>query len=160
METLTPIICLVLGLGIGFTVCWFVLQGKIAAAAALAKAESSAQLASLQTSLDERNSRLGEISAQVARYEESAQASQAQLQREAEARSTAEESVIHLRANVTEKTQQVEQVNAELEQERKKASDLQTVLREEVSAKAKAEEAAQEIPKLEKRLETTTQSPP
>jgi len=158
MEKLIPIICLVLGLGIGFAVCWFVLRGKIAAAAALAKAELGAQLASLQTSLDERNSRLGEISAQVARYEEAAKANQAQLQREAEARSTAEESVIHLRANVTEKAQQVEQVNAELESERKKASDLQTLLREEVSAKAKAEEAAQEIPKLEKRLETTIQS--
>lgn len=151
-EIILPLLCLVLGLGIGGVVCWFVLKGRIAASAALAKAELGAQLASLQTSLDERNFRLSELAAQVARYEETAQVAQGLLQREAEARSSAEESVIHLRANVAEKTQLIELVNAELEVERKMVSNLQTLLRDEVSAKAKAEEAALEVPKLEKRL--------
>lgn len=157
MESLIPILSLVIGLGIGFAACRAFLKGKIDAATALAKAESNAQVTGLQTALDERSQRLNEVIAQVSRYEAASQSTQSQLQHEAEARSTAEESVVHLRANIAEKVLQVDQVNAELEAERNKLTELQGVLREAVSAKSKAEETAQEIPKLEKRLEAATQ---
>ena len=58
MEALPTILSLLIGLVIGVVFSWLILRSKIAAATALARAESGAQIASLQTSLDERTLRL------------------------------------------------------------------------------------------------------
>ena len=66
--------------------------------------------------------------------------------------------IASLKTSLEERTQRLDGALAEAARYEGAAQTLQDQLRDTVSAKAKAEEAAQEIPKLERRLEVTTQS--
>ncbi len=141
MDATTAIICLVVGVLLGAGIMWFLSKNQLATKEAMVRAELGGAVATAQTALSERSQRLEEVTAQVARLEESLKEMQAQLQRETEARSTAEQSVVHLQANLADKVTQLEQSSMETETERKTVSSLQGQLQREAEARSGSEQS-------------------
>src|SRR5215204_6569078 len=99
MDPLIGILCFVGGLAAGGFGSWLLSRSQIAAREAAARADLGTQLAGVQAALQERTLRLEEVASQAARFEQSWQEAQSHLQKETEARSTAEQSVVHLQQN-------------------------------------------------------------
>jgi DNA recombination protein RmuC len=118
IQILIGIIFLVVGLLVGAGATYLLSRNHLAAKEAYTKAELGGQLACVQTALHERTERLRELSAEAAHQEELVRGFNSQLQQEAESRSSAQQSVVHLQANLIEKAQRFEQLSRDLERHR------------------------------------------
>lgn len=134
MDSLFPILALLLGLGIGFATAWQLHRSRVAATVALAKAEAGAQLAALQSALDERARQIEELAARARRSEEALESFHARLEAEVRARSTAEESareIPRLQQRLQETIARLESTQTALEERNVEKAALETTLAKE-----------------------------
>ena len=158
MNPIVLILCFVGGSLVGSVAVWLWMKAQNSRNEALIRSELSAELASLQTALEERTQRLQDVTAGAARYEEAYREAQAQFQAEATGRAIAEQSVQHLEKNIANHLCEIEESSRVVESERKRVAELNTELQTLSAARAKAEEASNEIPKVQARLAAAQQN--
>lgn len=154
MNPIISILCFVGGLFAGSLAVWRWMKLQNSGNEAVIRSGLSAQIANLQTLLDERTVRLHEVTTSAEKYQEAWREVQAQLQAEAARCASAEQSVQHLEKNIEEHVRGIQEVSNALDGERRRVAELNLEIQELSAARAKAEEASSEIPKLQCRLDT------
>lgn len=153
MNPIIPIVCFLGGVFAGSLVFWRWMMLQNSRNEAVIRSALSAQIANLQTLIDERTQRLSEVTSSGVKYEEAWREVQAQLQAEAARCASAEQSVQHLEKNIEEHVREIQEVTNALDGERRRVAELNMEIQELSAARAKAEEAGNEIPKLQSRLD-------
>jgi DNA recombination protein RmuC len=122
------IVFALVGCLIGAAVVWLVAVKRSSTREALVKGELKGQLTTVQTMLDARAERLREISTQTDEQENRIRILQSQLNQECSARSSAEQSNIHLQANLKEQIGRFEELASELETQKTSLTETQQEL--------------------------------
>jgi DNA recombination protein RmuC len=133
----TEIAMLIVGLVVGGVAVWFILKGKIQAAADKAKAEAEAERAGLSATLQARDSQIQGLSASV----EKLNGDNSRLQGELTSASTK-------LAAAEEKNSQIPTLNTSLEKANQEITRLQGELTSESGKRAAADEKNTRIPTL------------